>query len=155
MDTTLQNIVQNNFFDILLVVISGFACFYCWSLSRRLKKLQSLDSGLGGSIVKLTKAIAQTNKAALEARQSTIDTVATLKALLRSAEDTLPQIEARLESLRHSQRAAQNKHDELDAILKKSVDPALKNAHATSQALLRIVSEVQDYERKTKKDKAA
>lgn len=155
MDTLLQNILQDRFFDILLILISGFACFYCWSLSQRLKKLQSLDSGLGGSIVKLTKAIAQTNKAALEARQSTIDTVATLKELLRSAEDTLPQIEARLESLRNSQKAAQNKHDELDAILKQSVDPALKNAHATSQALLRIVSEVQDFERKSKQERAA
>ena len=136
MEAFFNTYLRENIFDILLIIISASACFYCWSLNRRLKKLQDLDSGLGASLVKLTSAITKTNNAALEARKSTVQTVTTLKSLLRNAEETLPQIEGRLESLRNSQ----------------------KNAQATSKALLRIVSEVQSYERKAKQinqDRAA
>ncbi len=150
-----QYFSPDHVFDIALIFISGFAVFYCWLLSRRLRRLQNLETGLGASIVSLTNAITKTNQAALEARQSTVETVQTLKGLLRSAEDTLPQIEARLESLRNSHRKAQNKQDELNSILEKTVDPALENARATSKSLLEIVSEVQKYELKTKKGTAA
>lgn len=145
----------DHIFDFILIFISGTAVFYCWLLSRRLKGLQSLETGLGASIVSLTEAITKTNKAALEARESTVNTVKTLKDLLRNAEDALPKVEARLESLRRSQRTAQNKHDELDAILKKSVDPALENARATSQSLLKIVKEIKKFEENSKKDRSA
>ncbi|PHR57697.1 MAG: hypothetical protein COA43_11835 [Robiginitomaculum sp.] len=152
-ENILASISQGSIFDFLLIFISSLAVFYCWLLSRRLKALQSLESGLGASIVSLTDAITKTNRAALEAKQSTVETVQTLKGLLRSAEDAMPLVEARLESLRHSQRSAQNKHDELDAIMKKTVDPAIKNAKATSQSLLEIVQEIHKYEQKTKKKK--
>ena len=135
--------------DIALIFISGFAVFYCWLLSRRLQRLQSLETGLGASIVSLTEAITKTNQAAVEARESTVGTVNTLKALLRNAEDTLPQVEARLESLRNVQRNAQNKQDELNAVLQNSIDPALKNARTTSKSLLQIVTEIQKYQTKS------
>ncbi len=147
-------LTADHIFDIALIFISGFAVFYCWLLSRRLKNLQSLDTGLGASIVSLTDAIKKTNQAAMEARASTVETVKTLKDLLRDAEDALPQIEARLESLRYSQRNAQNKQDELNAILEKSVDPALQNAKATSQSLLQIVTEIKKFEAKTSSKKS-
>lgn len=150
MPNALTNILTpDHIFDLVLIFISGTAAFYCWLLSRRLKGLQDLESGLGASIVSLTNAIAKTNQAAFEARESTVATVRTLKDLLRSTEATLPLVEARLESLRHSQRSAQNKHDELNAILKRSVDPALKSARATSESLLQIIKEVKKFEAET------
>ncbi len=145
----------SHIFDIVLIFISGFAVFYCWLLSRRLQRLQSLETGLGASIVSLTQAITKTNRAAVEARESTIETVETLKALLRSAEDTLPQVEARLESLRNSQRTAKNKQDELNAVLQNTVDPALENARITSKSLLQIVTEIKKYQTKTSKESLA
>lgn len=117
-------LTADHMFDIALIFISGFAVFYCWLLSRRLKNLQNLETGLGGSIVSLTDAIKKTNQAAMEARASTVETVKTLKKLLREAEDTLPQVEAKLESLRNSQRGAK----------------------AASQSLLQIVTEIKKLE---------
>lgn len=117
-------LTADHMFDIALIFISGFAVFYCWLLSRRLKNLQNLETGLGGSIVSLTDAIKKTNQAAMEARASTVETVKTLKKLLREAEDTLPQVEAKLESLRNSQRGAK----------------------AASQSLLQIVTELKKLE---------
>lgn len=145
----------DHIFDFILIFISASAVFYCWLLSRRLKGLQSLETGLGASIVELTQAITKTNQAALEARESTVNTVKTLKGLLRDVENTLPKVEAGLESLRRSQRTAQNKHDELDAIMKKSVNPALKNARTASQSLLLIVKKIKQFEDKSKKDRSA
>ena len=43
--------------DGLLLAASLFAALYCWVLSRRVRALQSLDSGLGGAIVTLTRQI--------------------------------------------------------------------------------------------------
>ena len=119
-------LTADHIFDITLIFISGFAVFYCWLLSRRLKNLQSLETGLGASIVSLTDAIKKTNQAAMEARASTVSTVKTLKDLLREAEDTLPLVEAKLESLRNSQRGAK----------------------AASQSLLQIVTELKKLETK-------
>ena len=43
--------------DGLLLAASLFAALYCWVLSRRVRALQSLDAGLGGAIVTLTRQI--------------------------------------------------------------------------------------------------
>lgn len=43
--------------DGLLLAASLFAALYCWVLSRRVRALQSLDVGLGGAIVTLTRQI--------------------------------------------------------------------------------------------------
>lgn len=124
----MTNIPMEMIFDVALILISGLAVLYCWLLSRRLKRLQSLETGLGASIVELTNAISQTNAAALEARASTVETVQTLKKLLTNVEDSLPLADARLESLRNSQ----------------------KSARQTSQSLLKIMKEIKKYETKKK-----
>jgi len=135
--------------DILLIVICGVTCLYCWVLSRRLKKLQNLDSGLGASILSLTQAIAKTNTAALEARQSTQASVDTLNGLLCNADAAIPQIEARLESLYNARKAAESKSAELEKMIVAEIDPALQNARQSSLSLLQIVQEVKTFEQRT------
>ncbi len=136
--------------DILLVLISSITCLYCLILSRRLKKLQSLEGGLGGSIVELTQAISKTSEAASQARRATEENIAVLRNLLREAQDTTPQIEARIESLRYSRIAAQTAHAELEKILSLEIKPELQNARQTSQSLLQIVREVRGFQRRSK-----
>ena len=41
----------------LLTVATLFAGGYCWVLARRVRDLKSLDKGLGGAIVTLTRQI--------------------------------------------------------------------------------------------------
>lgn len=134
--------------DILLIVICGFTCLYCWILSRRLKKLQSLDSGLGASILSLTQAITKTNTAALEARKSTQISVETLQSLLGSVDIAIPKIEARIESLYNARKSAENKSAELEKIIVAEIDPALQSARQSSLSLLQIVQEVKSFEQR-------
>jgi len=140
--------------DILLIVICGFTCLYCWILSKRLKKLQSLDSGLGASILSLTEAIAKTNTAALEARQSTQISVETLQSLLGSVDAAIPQVEAKVESLYNARKAAENKSNELENIIAAEIDPALHSARQSSLSLLQMVKEVKSYEQRANALKA-
>ncbi|MCF6219486.1 MAG: hypothetical protein L3J65_00080 [Robiginitomaculum sp.] len=132
--------------DILLIVVSGFTCLYCIILSRRLKKLQSLDSGLGASILSLTQAVAKTNSAALEARKSTEVSVKMLQGLLLDVENAIPQIEARLESLYGAKKAAETKSALLQEVITKEIEPALQRAQQTSRSLLQIVRAVKTFE---------
>ncbi len=136
--------------DIVLILTSGIACLYCVLLSRRLKKLQSLEGGLGASILSLTEAIAKTNEAAQHARRSTEDSVAVLQKLIHDAQETMPKIEARIESLRYSRIAATTAHAKLDKILDNEVKTGLQEARQTSQSLLQIVHEISDYQRRAK-----
>ncbi len=136
--------------DFLLLLVSAITCLYCLVLSRRLKKLQSLEDGLGGSIVELTEAIAKTSQVASQARQTTQDNISVLRNLLQEAQETTPQIEARIESLRYSRIAAKTAHAELDEIMRSQLKPELKNAKKASASLLQIVQEVTDFQRRNR-----
>ncbi len=135
--------------DIILILVSSSACLYCFMLSRRLKKLQNLDDGLGASILSLTEAITQTANTAKSARQATEENIQVLRKLLRDAEDTLPQVEARIESLSYSRKAAKMAHQELETILSSQIKPEINNAKQVSRSLLQIVTEIEDYRKRT------
>ncbi len=136
--------------DILLLLVSAITCLYCLVLSRRLKKLQSLEGGLGGSIVELTQALASTSEAAKQARLSTEENISVLRTLLHEAQETTPQIEARIESLRYARISAKAAQAELDDVLTSQLKPELQNARNASESLLEIVREVADFKRSTK-----
>lgn len=60
--------------DILLVFAAMAACFYCYVLAKRLRKLSDLDKGVGGAIAllaiqvdELTRALKSSEKAAQDA----------------------------------------------------------------------------------------
>ena len=130
--------------DILLILISACTCLYCAVLSRRLKKLQSLDGGLGASILELTQAIAETKNSALDARTSIQGSMNALEELLAKVEIALPQVEARLESLNRANQTALKRQQDLKTIIQKEVDPKLKQARLTSKTLLDIVRAIKE-----------
>jgi hypothetical protein len=74
------------FVDGLLIAATLFAGAYCWVLSRRVQALKSLDSGLGGAIVTLTRQIELARATLEEARAGSRETRQDLAQLVARAE---------------------------------------------------------------------
>lgn len=76
----------------LLTAATLFAGGYCWVLGRRVQDLKSLDRGLGGSIVTLTRQIELARTTLDEARGASQDTRADLERLIGKAEAAANQL---------------------------------------------------------------
>lgn len=139
--------------DMVLIFISGMACLYCALLSRRLKNLNNLKSGVGASILSLTKAIEDTHKAAREAQTSTVQTVETLRHLLEKSESAAPKIEALILELEQASDQAKTRRHELDGIVNTKISPAIDKAQLTASELLKIVSNIDQYKKSLPKSK--
>lgn len=131
--------------DIILILVSGSACLYCATLSRRLKKLNNLKTGVGASIVSLTQAIEDTHKAAQEAQQSTLQTVETLRHLLEKSERAAPKIEALITELERTSETTKAERRKLERDVDKRLMPAIEKAQKTASGLLKIVSDIDKY----------
>ena len=130
--------------DIILIVISGLACMYCYLLSRRLRKLNNLETGLGASIITLTRAIEGTYKAAQEAQTSTAEAVETLRDLLARSDNLTPRADAIVKGMERSFERARDKQDQLDYAIDVSLARAVEKAETTATGLLQIVSEIHE-----------
>lgn len=137
--------------DLTLILISGLACLYCGMLNRRLKKLQSLKTGVGASIVSLTDAITQTNKAAKDAQSTTLETVTTLRHLLAKAESAAPKIDALIAELANSTDAAMAQHERIGTQIEEELTTAVEKAQFTAASLLTAVSDVESYVERVKR----
>lgn len=71
--------------DGLLMAATLFAGGYCWVLSRRVSDLKSLDKGLGGSIVTLTRQVELARKTLDDAQSSAGDNRDELEQLVKRA----------------------------------------------------------------------
>jgi hypothetical protein len=86
--------------DFLLVAGSLAAAFYCMVLSRRLRRLSSLDAGLGGAIAVLSAQVDDMTKVLEKTRAAAQASARDLTALSARADATA----ARLELLMAAQR---------------------------------------------------
>jgi len=136
---------------MVLIMISGLACLYCAILSRRLKNLGNLKTGVGASIISLTQAIEDTHKAAQEAQTSTLQTVQTLRHLLDKAESAAPRVEAIIAELEQSCDRARAQRLQIDTVLDNSLTPAITKAQGTAAKLLKVVSDINRYKTDLKK----
>ena len=125
--------------DVILILISASACFYCALLSRRLKALNRLDSGVGASIVSLTEAIGKTHDAAREAQSSTVETVKTLRFLLEKSESMAPALEASMTEASRSLASVQKLKLELDTTVKEELKEGTVRAKTMAANLLKTV----------------
>lgn len=78
--------------DGLLLAASLFAALYCWVLSRRVRALQSLDAGLGGAIVTLTRQIELARVTLEEAKSGARETRQDLAELTARADAAAAQL---------------------------------------------------------------
>jgi hypothetical protein len=86
--------------DGLLMAASLFAGGYCWVLARRLRALKDLDSGLGGSIVSLTRQIELARGTLDEARSTARDNRRELDQLIARADSAASQLKLLLGAAR-------------------------------------------------------
>jgi len=76
----------------LLIAATLFAGGYCWVLARRVRDLKSLDSGLGGAIVTLTRQVELARTTLDEARAASRDTRQDLAQLISRADGSAGQL---------------------------------------------------------------
>ena len=76
----------------LLMAATLFAGGYCWVLARRVRALKSLDSGLGGAIVTLTRQVELARTTLDEARAASRDTRQDLAQLVARADGAAGQL---------------------------------------------------------------
>ena len=76
----------------LLIAATLFAGGYCWVLARRVRDLKSLDSGLGGAIVTLTRQVELARTTLDEARAASRDTRQDLAQLVAKADGSAGQL---------------------------------------------------------------
>jgi len=88
--------------DGLLVAATLFAGGYCWVLARRVRALKSLDSGLGGAIVNLTRQVELARGTLDEAQAAARHTRSDLGALIAQAESATSQLRLSLAAARLS-----------------------------------------------------
>jgi len=128
--------------DILLITLCGASAFYCWMLSRRLKKLNDLKSGVGASIVTLTEAIERTHAAATTARVELLESIDEIKGLLADAETK----SARLEKLMSDSDVTIVEAEQATSALKQVVDieipGARRKALKTTEGLLKVMADM-------------
>ena len=81
--------------DILMSTGAFAAAIYCYVLSGRLRKIQTLEGGLGGAIAVLSAQVDDMNRALEKARGAATSSAGNLEGLTRRGE----QVAARLELL--------------------------------------------------------
>ncbi len=87
----------------LLLAASLFAGGYCWVLSRRVRDLKSLDTGLGGAIVTLTRQIELARGTLDEARAATRENARDLNQLIARAEAATATLKGTLAAARDAE----------------------------------------------------
>lgn len=76
----------------LLLAATAFAGTYCWILSRRVRELKSLDKGLGGAIVTLTRQVELARTTLEEAKSSSKGSRDDLSQMVQKADAAAQQL---------------------------------------------------------------
>lgn len=90
----------------LLVAATLFAGIYCWVLSGRVRRLASLESGLGGAIVTLTRQIELARTTLDEARAASRDSRQDLGQLVARADTAAAQLRLHLAAIERAEPPA-------------------------------------------------
>lgn len=85
--------------DIFLAAGAIGAAFYCLILSRRLKKFNNLENGMGGAVATLSVQVDDLRKTLDNAQSSAAVSAAELTQLTARAEDVRRQLELQMASL--------------------------------------------------------
>ena len=106
--------------DGLLISAAAAACFYCWSLSRRLGALKRTDEGLGASIKALAGTVEQTRETLKSARAEADAEQERLRRLIeeaRAASDMIAEVSGARGALEEATRASSLRQEAFAAAL--------------------------------------
>lgn len=90
----------------LLLAATCFSGAYCWVLARRVRDLKSLDKGLGGAIVTLTRQVELARTTLEDARRSSGDTKVELSKMVERADTAASQLRLLIAAAPHAVPAA-------------------------------------------------
>lgn len=85
--------------DILLAAGAFGAAFYCWVLSRRLSRLNSLEGGVGGAVASLTRQVDEMTQALDSANAAAGASTESLQKLTKRAEGVARRLELLVASM--------------------------------------------------------
>ncbi len=85
--------------DILLAAGAFGAGFYCFILSRRLKKFNNLEKGVGGAVAVLSAQVDDLNRTLTAAQQTAAASAETLSDLTMRAEEMSKRLDLQMASL--------------------------------------------------------
>ena len=85
--------------DILLTAGAMAAGFYCFVLSRRLRRFTDLEHGVGGAIAVLSVQVDDLSKALKQAESASVSSASRLASQSQSAEDAAKRLELLIASM--------------------------------------------------------
>lgn len=85
--------------DILLMSGAIAAGFYCWMLSRRLRRFTDLEQGVGGAVAVLSAQVDDLTKALAQARATAKTSVTSLNTANERAETAARRLELLMASM--------------------------------------------------------
>lgn len=95
--------------DALLLAGALTAAVYCWVLSKRVKGLNDLDTGLGSAIASLSSQVSEMQTALKAAQSVTGTTVTDMEALAERAEKAAENLKLMLATVQEDKEAAPRK----------------------------------------------
>ncbi len=85
--------------DILMAAGAFGAAFWCWILSKRLKALQTLESGMGGAIAVLSVQVDDMTRALETAQEAATGQAGALEAITKRGEAVAARLEMMLAAM--------------------------------------------------------
>lgn len=129
----------------LLLAASLFAGSYCWVLARRVRDLKSLDTGLGGAIVTLTRQIELARGTLDEARAATRDNGRDLDRLIVRAEAAAATLKGALATAREIEtRLTVRAHATVEPVPPPPAPPPLRERAPSGHPNLRLAVPAED-----------
>ncbi len=127
--------------DFLLLAASGAACFYCWALSTRLKKLTKTNDGLGASVVALSQS-AEEMKAALEQTKQSADSAKTdMDILLKSADEKAEILQKLIDQLINIKDDVVSQTETSTQDYMDKLAPFINDANSTADKLFEVIEQ--------------
>ncbi len=136
-------------FDAILLLVSGAAGLYCFILSRRLRALQDMKTGLGASIISMTTAISQLKAASEESKFQTSAVSTQLKILLKDAEKKISHIQKLNQTLEQTASETKDEVNKVQNELSTSMHHLLLQSHEQIEELTSLMKQLRVLSEKT------
>jgi len=119
--------------DCVLISLCAICALYCLLLSKRLKALSNMKSGLGASIVSLTEAIETTHQASQASRRDISVSIAEMQNLITQADSKANALEARLIEIKRNVKTANEVASALNKVIDIKTPQAMRQIRAISE----------------------
>ena len=122
--------------DFLLLAASGAACFYCWTLSKRLNALTSTKDGFQTGIAALSQSAEEMQEAMSKTKSIANDSAVQLEALLQETEQKIPELRMLIQEMADMSTYAVNETETATRNLVDILSPQIKEARDSAKMLL-------------------